>query len=425
MQLNHKNITQSLLGASCTLLGSNVHAQKWDIDAAILYYGEPDRVQAIEAIVSGTKEYSTDHSLSLKVVVDSLTGASANGAIEQATPQTFTRPSGNGQYTVDANTTPLDDTFRDTRVQLSAQWTQPLNRQWVYSGGANVSREYDYQSIALNSSFSRYFNTKNTTLTLGASLSFDSVDPVGGRPVALSEMVVDSGQFNNENDFDTAFNLTRDIDSENRNTVDVIFGLTQVMSKRWITQFNLSLSDVDGYLNDPYKLFSTVNNQGEAISQRFESRPDTRFKQAIFAQSKYHFSRSILDASIRIADDDWDISSQTLDIKYRFLLNNNHYIQPRFRYYQQDEAFFYQPFLSVNSTQPDYISADYRIGRLNAYTIGLKYGFKNKKGNDYAVRLEYYTQTPENPGVILPEPLTNEAVFPSVDALILQFNYSF
>jgi len=425
MQLKHNNISHTLLGASCALLGTHTHAQQWDIDAAILYYGEPDRVQAIEAIVSGTKEYSTDHSLSLKVVVDSLTGASANGAIEQDTPQTFTRPSGNGQYTIGANTTPLDDTFRDTRVQLSAQWTQPINRDWVYSGGATISREYDYQSIAFNSSFSRYFNTKNTTLSVGTSLSFDTVDPVGGRPVALSEMVVDLGQFTNREDFNTAFYLTRDTNSKNRNTVDVIFGLTQIITKRWITQFNISLSNVDGYLNDPYKLFSTINNQGESISQRFESRPDSRFKQALFAQSKYHFSRSVLDASVRIADDDWGISSQTLDLKYRFLLNNNHYIQPRFRYYQQHEAFFYRPFLSANTPTPDFISADYRVGQLNAYTVGVKYGFKNSKGNDYAVRLEYYTQTPINSGTVLPSQLTQEAVFPNVDALILQFNYSF
>ena len=130
------NIKAALTVATLALLGgSNIANAKtssstdestWDFDTAFLFYSETDRVSAGEAIFNAKKTFEDEEILNLKVTIDSLTGASANGAVAQPTVQTFTRPSGNGQYNVAAGDTPLDDTFRDTRVQLNAQWTQPV-----------------------------------------------------------------------------------------------------------------------------------------------------------------------------------------------------------------------------------------------------------------------------------------------------------
>jgi hypothetical protein len=57
--------------------------------------------------------------LNLKLTIDSLTGASATGAAAQPNVQKFTRPSGEGSYQTQAGQTLLDDTFKDTRVQLN------------------------------------------------------------------------------------------------------------------------------------------------------------------------------------------------------------------------------------------------------------------------------------------------------------------
>lgn len=102
-----KHIASALALASCGLFVSNGHASElaknaddWKVDAALMYYGEQDRVQAIEAIGTAQKNFGDDSVLDLKLVVDSLTGASASGAVAQSDSQTFTRPSGNGQYKV-------------------------------------------------------------------------------------------------------------------------------------------------------------------------------------------------------------------------------------------------------------------------------------------------------------------------------------
>lgn len=426
MQLKKSNVKNALFAASCTLLASNSVAEGLEFDTAIMYYGESDRVQALEGIFTVKKDLGDEKTVSGKLVIDSLTGASANGAVPQASPQTFTTPSGNGQYTASASETPLDDTFKDTRAQVSGQWSQPLGENYVVSAGTNLSREYDYQSMTFNGVLGRYFNKKNTTVSVGLSYSLDSLDPVGGRPVGLSTMVVDNGQFANEEAFRSAFDATRQQGGEDgKDTVDVVLGLTQVINHRWITQFNLSFSQVDGYLTDPYKVVSEVDASGTAIRQLYENRPDSRSKQAFFAQSKYHFGKSVWDISYRLTDDDWGIQSHTLESRYRFLFENNSYLEPHIRLYQQGEADFYKPFISEGEAVSEFASADYRIGKLNTYTLGVRYGKKLNSGREYGARLEYYSQAPQDVGAGAPGELSGLDLYPTLDAVVLQFDYKF
>ena len=135
MQLKKLNITAALAAASCALIAGQSHAETakkdaliegWEFNSAFLYYKETDRVQAAEAILAARGDFGDDKFLNLNLVVDTLTGASATGAVAQPNAQSFTRPSGEGSYTTAAGETPLDDTFHDTRVQLDASWEQPI-----------------------------------------------------------------------------------------------------------------------------------------------------------------------------------------------------------------------------------------------------------------------------------------------------------
>ena len=123
-----KLIGSALAAAACGLLGAtaprtSIAAEpesKWDIDTALLYYGESDdRVQ--DASLSGLaiRDFGEDRKLSLGLTVDSLTGASPSGAIASNQPQTFTTPSGRETYTTPAGEIPLDDSFLDTRYRSS------------------------------------------------------------------------------------------------------------------------------------------------------------------------------------------------------------------------------------------------------------------------------------------------------------------
>ncbi|MFQ3236299.1 MAG: hypothetical protein ACI9C4_001870, partial [Paraglaciecola sp.] len=106
-------------------------AEDWQFDTPILYYGETDRVQLAEGVINANKTFAGERVFNRKIAVDTLTHASATGAVAQPDVQTFTRPSGNGQYNVNPGGTPLVDTFKDTQVQFSAQWTQPHGKTSV------------------------------------------------------------------------------------------------------------------------------------------------------------------------------------------------------------------------------------------------------------------------------------------------------
>lgn len=427
MQLKAKktNLKAMLTTASCALLGTaaNVSAEEsWQFDTAIMQYAEVDRVSATEAIIAGTKTFNNDEVLNLKLTIDALTGASPSGAVAQPTPQTFTRPSGNGQYTVKPGETPLDDTFHDTRVQLTGQWTQPLLKDYTVSVGGNFSKEYDYMSASLNGNVAKNFNKKNTTLSLGMAYAYDIIEPEGGIPKPLSEMVIGDSDAPN---FADNFNETRIGSDESKSTIDLLFGVTQVINRQMIVQFNYSYSTVSGYMTDPFKIISSVNNNGAAQTYLHEHRPDERTKHAFFGQTKYHFDSGILDASYRYMTDDWEIDSHTFEFKYLLPFADGHYIEPHFRMYTQSAAEFYQPFVVEGEAKPSFVSADYRIGELDTYTVGLKYGMPMGDGKSLSFRLEYYHQTPKSNGTQALGVLKDVDLYEPVNAIIAQVSYSF
>ena len=432
------NIKAALTIATAALLGTNglAHAEStpatnadvssWEFDSAFLFYSEVDRVSAGEAIFNAKKTFTNEEVLNLKLTIDALTGASANGAVAQPTVQTFTRPSGNGQYTIAPGDIPLDDTFHDTRVQLNAQWTQPIAPNYTASGGVHISKEYDYLSLGLNGNIAVDFDRKNSTFSAGFSYFQDTFTPEGGIPKPFTSMLIGDSS---SSSWDDDFAITRLVSEDDKTTADILLGFTQVINRRMLMQFNYSYSTVDGYLTDPFKVLSVVDNNGAAQDYIYESRPDSRIKQSIYAQSLYHFDSTVLDVSYRYMWDDWEIDSHTIDTRFRIPLGDSFgaesYLQPHFRFYQQSAADFYRPFVMSNDSMPEFASADYRIGEMTAFTVGLKYGLLVNNGHELSFRLEYYHQTPTNAGFDAPGILKDVELYSTIDAIIAQVTYSF
>lgn len=380
--------------------------EKWDADAAVMQYSESDdRVQATEAIVGVARNFDSETRLDLKLTFDTLTGASPNGALPDDQPQTFTRPSGQGSYLAEAGELPLDTTFRDTRTTGNIQWSAPIGRDWSYSTGIHYSTEHDYESRGLNGSVSRYFNQKNTTVTLATSLSFDSVTPEGGVPVALSVMS-DSSNSDDDDDFEDDDDYGDDDHDDDhgdnqasKQVTDLVFGITQIINRRALMQVNYSLSYNDGYLNDPYKLISVYDQAGGTPQEYcYEQRLDTRLKQAFFWQGKYQRrGGDIVEGSYRYLFDDWGLTSHTLDARYRWRLGRQ-YLEPQARWYRQSAIDTYQPFVTTAqlNEDPDALTADYRLGDFDAWTLGLRYGYQFGDRAEVYTRLAAYRQLPRD-----------------------------
>ena len=418
MQLKQKKIAGLLSAATCTLLVSPVQAEEgeWDVDSAILYYAEDnDRIQAIEPVISARKDLGDEEAVSLKLVIDSLSGSSATGAVPSTQVQTFTNASGNGTYQVAPNETPLDPEFKDTRVAFSMNWEKPIDRNNRRNYGFNVSKEYDFTSISANALWQHDANQKNTTYSYGVNLEFDDIEPVGGVPDPLTSM-------NDQN---------KGASSDSRTIVDVLFGVTQVIDRSSLFQINLSLSEASGYMTDPYKLVSVVEGTsgallGEPIDQLFENRPDSRSRQSLYGKYKKTLGNDdVFTASYRYMTDDWGIDSNTFDFTYRFKFNQGYFLQPRLRLYDQSEADFYEYFLVAGDPVPNDVSADYRLGEMEATTVGIKFGREYDRQHSWSVRLEQYEQTGDSSPSEAIGQLRGQDLYPDVTATIVQLSYAF
>jgi hypothetical protein len=411
--------TALLLGASSGPSIAQESEKRWTFDAALSYYGEQNRVSDGSVNVRVQRTFQPG-SLTLRLALDTLTGASASGAAPAAFPQTFTSPSGNDHYEIAARETPLDPTFHDTRVALSLNWEQKVATRGDVDVGLSASTEYDYTHVGLNARYALALNERNTTLSLGLAFGYDTINPVGGAPIPLAPMLP-MGETGNK------------LGDDSKTVADSLVGVTQVLDRFTIGELNYSFSRASGYLTDPYKILSVVDPvTGDPVAGpgipdlfRFESRPDTRTKHSLFVEIKRRLGRPVLDVSYRYMTDDWGIRSHTVDVHWRQPVGSKWYVQPRLRFYTQSAADFYRPYLRAGDPPPRYASADYRLGDLVGTTFGVKVGRLLENGREWSVRIEYFRQAGRGPPEAAFGSLSGLDLFPSLDTVIGQIQYRF
>ena len=304
---------------------------------------------------------------------------------------------------------PIDQSFHDQRIALSGGYEAPIGTQSKFSAGAALSHELDFFSTSINGLLSRDFNNRNTTLAAGLNLEADKISPVGGTPVPLSPY----GAFEKGG-------------NRNKNLQDALLGVTQVVTRRWITQANVSYEHSSGYQTDPYKIVTQVDALGNdaAGMYLYESRPQTRNRLALFWDNKYAFDNDVLQASYRRTQDSWGVHTDTFEMHYRLSLGDYGYFEPHAREYRQSAADFFRFFLFQTAAQPAYVSADPRLAAFTGQTFGLKYGLALGKDGEFDVRAERYTQRgagPANP----PPGLQGLDLYPGMQAYLLQVGLRF
>ncbi len=343
-------------------------------------------------------------------MADAISGATPNGAVPSTQPQNFITPlkavgslatvtSASGgstvihlpptpgqiasaalgrQYTVPANTLPMDKGFRDHRGAATLAWAQPLGGITEMGIGAGFSRETDYQAVTLNSHVTQNFNGNNTTLTLALNGEFNSSFPFGGIPTALSPM---SGEWKAPS-------------RRNKTQAGFVLGWTEVMTRRWLMQLNYAFDSQSGYMNDPYRVISVVDAaSGEPVSTLYENRPGRRQSQSIFWDNKMDWGGAVSDLSLRYYSDNWGVTSKTVEFRQRVNLGSVVYIEPNARWYQQTAANFFHYFMAANQPLPAFASSDTRLGAFTGTTLGAKLGFTISPRSEVYLEGAYYQQT--------------------------------
>jgi Protein of unknown function (DUF3570) len=225
--------------------------------------------------------------------------------------------------------------------------------------GFSHSGEGDYWSNALSLRLSLSSDDKNTTYDIGVGGNKDTINvPIAG------------------------------VNYETKRGMDVLVGITQVMSQTDIVQVNLSHLRGQGFYTDPYKFF--------------DNRPRKKDQSTLVVKWNHHVKAwgTTERFSYRYYTDSFGIRAHTLGLEHVHPLLDGWTLTPALRLHSQSAADFFvgvvnPPFPTIPAgfiPGTTIISQDQRLSAFGARTFGLKAA--KELGPDWSVdaRYEHYEQ---------------------------------
>ena len=228
-------------------------------------------------------------------------------------------------------------------------------RDFAISIGGVVSSEQDFLSRAASVNLQFWNDDRNRTWTVAIAGTHDRLSSIDDATLR-----------------------------ENRNTIDLLVGVTQALSPNAIVQSNLTYSTGRGYYNDPYKSLDT--------------RPDTRRITAWLTRFNYAFPErdATLKLGYRLLHDSFGSTSNMVETAWVQGLPHGFTVTPGLRYYTQSAAkFYYNPPWPRGYVDGQTYSADTRLAAFGAITAGVVVGKTLWDGWRVALRADYYRQDPD------------------------------
>ncbi len=324
-------LTLALLVCACPARADTSFTSKLQV------YADDDHTTVVSPVVDAQADVHAGTTVTLGYLADAVTSASVD-VVSQASSRTI----------------------HDTRHQVSGSVSQDLGSTTV-RGGYTYSHENDYASHTLGISLQQDFNDKNTTASLGYSLSLNTVGRTGD-PVFARDLTVHS----------------------------VTASWTQVISKGAIAQLSYELGYADGFQASPYR-FVPVRMTADAAPDYAvaETDPATRWRHAIVAAANRAVGEGSVQGDYRFYRDTWGITSHTVGARYFVQLTPQTELRLRSRFYVQDGASFYQ---STYTGTAMYMTVDRELSPLWSETLGAKlsYAFSGHVEAEAKVDVFYY-----------------------------------
>ena len=342
-----------------------------------------------------------------------------------------------GNVYVDKNFNPLQENsetgnfFKNTQLVHTLSTASPETRKqgdlrfgydWDEASldiGAGTSAENDYNSSFGNIGVRLDFNQKLTSINFGTSYTSSDTEAM---------LDHDAAPYIEKSTFGTLVqSLPNGVKLVKGSKQDWSgnFGVTQVLNKSTLIEGNVSYTTSNGYMSNPYKTMSILfvdptqkmGSDGQLNSTLLaflEQRPESRQQWTENLRYVQHIAPfdAALHLDYRFYHDDWGIQAHTFSGDWIQPLGDGWSITPRVRYYTQDAADFYSPYLlskqAANKVSfdvnghltktkydskllPKNYSSDYRLSGYGALSGGLTVSKKFAKGLELQAGAEYYT----------------------------------
>jgi hypothetical protein len=243
---------------------------------------------------------------------------------------------------------------------------------WTVTG-ASMRDKRNAEDVSLT----RYFD--HDTVTVAATLSEENDYTARGFSVTGTHSSEDKNTTFNYGIGASNDHITSQGVNENKHLVDVMLGVTQVMTRKDIAQLTLTHTEGRGFYTDPYKISDV--------------RP--REKQQSTALARWnHFiegSDATLRLSYRYYTDSWSVHAHTFGVEYVQPLSKGWTLTPLLRLHDESAADFYVdpanfPGLGV------YHSQDQRLSAYGALSVGFKVAKEIDENWTADMKYEHYEQ---------------------------------
>lgn len=323
------------------------------------------------------------------------------------------------EYIQDAR---LVQTIASASPEIRNQGDFRLGYEWDEAAvnlGGGVSQEPDYNSAFGSLNGRMDFNQKLTAVNLG--INYTNSDISATINPMFAPYVNTSHYSDQIVTYSSATGAKTQVLTGNRQDWSSHLSVAQVINKDLLLEAGLGYIRSTGYLANPYKAvdfvyvdFNDPVDTGQAglptlyqssVEGVLERRPEER-NQGIWDIRLVQFVEPFdasLHAGYRFFADDWGITAHTFDVDWVQPLWDAWAVTPRFRYYSQSGADFYQPYFLFQGTAPggdsfnladvplQAYSSDYRLSAYGAIGAGVTVSKQLGKAVGFEAGFEYYT----------------------------------
>jgi hypothetical protein len=254
----------------------------------------------------------------------------------------------------------------DTRSVMVMTSASPETRRQANFG---LSHEWNEAAINVTGGFSRERDYKSSFGSIGGRLDFNqkltSVKFGGGYTHSEIGAILDHDSFPYITSSAYSQQIVKrggsDILQGSRQDWVTNIGLTQVLSKDALIDASIGYTHSNGFLENPYKATSVIFIDPTQLNKSviegdvralIEQRPNIRNQVALNAKYIHYISpfNAAMHLGYRLSVDDWGVNTHTFDASWVQPLGSGWTVTPRIRYYSQDAASFYRPYLFSQQT---------------------------------------------------------------------------
>ena len=365
MQLSKLSIV-----ASTILLAHQAYAEDFVRVQYLQYNENDDRIDVMAPALEFNKDFGTDYTLNVKLVGDTVSGASPSYIDTSSGASAYNR--GVVRDVNNINKQNID--FDEDRASASIALTKRLENRDELSFSYGKSYESDYDSNTFGLSYLMWADeSKNRSFDMSTTYQDNTI------------LIKQCDPFNYAcSNSDAISGASSEQDSS---LVHLQVGMTQIIDETSLAKISLFYASEEGYLSNQYYNIVRNSNTVEA-----EQKPDERSSYGFGLKYFKNFGDLTTKLGYGYYSDDWEMDAHTLTLDNYYEVNSAFTLGFGLRYYTQSEAEFYSANPNFFTTQT-IASMDEKISDFDAMTYKLSFTYTQNEKLSYDLGMNYYDQS--------------------------------